>query len=54
MCLYPLLISTENDRSEKSVCVQLEDVQCQLVFVDKPRSEHSVGPQVTGIKRGHL
>ena len=32
----------ENDRVDRSVCVQLEDVECHLIFIDKPRSEISV------------
>jgi len=31
----------ENDRVDRSVCVQLEDVECHLIFIDKPRSEIS-------------
>ena len=36
------LICLESERGEKSVCIQLEDIECELVFIDRPRTEISV------------
>ena len=42
--LTPLFFhNSENEGCERSVCVQLEDVECELVFLDRPRAEISVG-----------
>ncbi|XP_023340502.1 uncharacterized protein LOC111710619 [Eurytemora carolleeae] len=31
----------QSERGEKSVCIQLEDIECELVFIDRPRTEIS-------------
>lgn len=37
----------ESERGEKSVCIQLEDIECELVFIDRPRTEISVSSFLT-------
>ena len=37
----------ESEREEKSVCIQLEDIECELVFIDRPRTEISVSSFLT-------
>ena len=37
-----IFLYLENDDAEKRVVVQLEDVECELLFIEQPRGDLSV------------